>query len=152
VRAVGPPRGKVATLLVIAHDGILSIREAALEFSYTLADRGAHLRQPLCAKEKQDHHYDKQDFPHAEVSHKPPSKSERAIKYATRTPTRLRIDTWSPIGPKVKSSTRRSIETGPNRGVQVLVRKVRAALSGSVCRKSELKAPPTMNPTINTPM
>jgi len=52
----------------------------------------------------------------------------------------------------VKSTTKRSIETGPNEGLQVLVRKVRAALSGRLWRKSEVNAPPTMNPTIKTPM
>jgi hypothetical protein len=55
------------------------------------------------------------------------------------------------MGPKVKSITRRFIETGPKVGVQVLVRKVLAALSGRVWRNSEVRAPPTMKPTISTP-
>jgi hypothetical protein len=51
----------------------------------------------------------------------------------------------------VKDITRRSAETGPKVAVQVLVKKVRAALSGRVWRTSELSAPPTMNPATSTP-
>jgi hypothetical protein len=51
----------------------------------------------------------------------------------------------------VKLITRRSAEIGPNWAVQVLVKKVRAALSGSVCLRRAVSAPPAMNPAINTP-
>jgi hypothetical protein len=52
----------------------------------------------------------------------------------------------------MKFTTRRSAETGPKLAVQVLVKKVRAALSGSVWRRRAVSPPPEMNPTIRTPM
>jgi hypothetical protein len=51
----------------------------------------------------------------------------------------------------VKFSTRRSAETGPNVGVQELVKKVFAALSGIHCRRKNVRNPPAMKPATRTP-
>jgi hypothetical protein len=76
---------------------------------------------------------------------------ERAIRYASRTAIRLSSDTCSPTGPNVKLTTSRSAETGPNWAVQVVVKKVRAALSGRVCLRRAVSAPPATKPAIRTP-
>jgi hypothetical protein len=51
----------------------------------------------------------------------------------------------------VKFTTSRSIETGPKTGVAELVKKSRAALSGSQRRKKAVRNPPTTNPMTRTP-
>jgi hypothetical protein len=51
----------------------------------------------------------------------------------------------------VKFITRRSMEIGPKTGVAELVKKSRAALSGSQRRKNAVRNPPTIKPATSTP-
>jgi hypothetical protein len=51
----------------------------------------------------------------------------------------------------VKLTTKRSIETGPNTGVAVVVKNCLAALSGSHRVRKVVRKPPARNPAISTP-